>query len=131
MTDKKEFIFKITVSEDTSSEWATKVQMEVGDQKDVQLNEAVGAMVHLVMNQNKKILEKFYEDHKDLTDEQKENERYSLIAQNLISFKIIVNNIIKEIFGDIDPLKLSKAEEDIHQLAMDTMNKSFKNKQIS
>jgi lysine/ornithine N-monooxygenase len=105
--------------------------MEVGDQKDVQLNEAVGAMVHLVMNQNKKILEKFYEDHKDLTDEQKENERYSLIAQNLISFKIIVNNIIKEIFGDIDPLKLSKAEEDIHQLAMDTMNKSFKNKQIS
>lgn len=104
-TETNPFIFQLTLENDES------ISFKNGSKEDYPIQEVMGVVMHFIYGGSKQVMEKLYEEHPELTPEQKEEEMYNILVFNVVTTQMLMFNVLTNLFGKFDQKKFEEKME--------------------
>lgn len=104
-TTEGQFVFQLTLENDDT------ITFKNGSKEDYPIQDVMGVVMHFIYGQSKRIMEKLFEEHPELTEEQKEDEVYNILVYNVITTQMLMFNVLTNLFGKFDQKKFESKME--------------------
>lgn len=105
-----------------------KISLDVSKDSNLNINEIIGVALHMVFDSSRKVMETLFEEHKELTEPEKEQEKYNMLTYCVVSAQVLVFNVMEEVFGAYDKERLqaeiNKAQWQLEQFVLKQVEKA-------